>query len=166
MHELLPLPRLPPLPLLSKMPLPGPLPVPPPLLPPPPLPYPNPSTACPEQRCSHLKKTYGVQPGMSWGSLTADGKAEWAQLGCDDKLPSNDGEPAPTRSEQPGRWWAALPMNGPDSSANGSTSADVYEPSWGSLLRYEGPPEWYRDAKLGIFFHWGVRRARAAPAPA
>ena len=120
----------------------------------------------PEQRCSHLKKTYGVQPGMSWGSLTADGKAEWAQLGCDDKLPSNDGEPAPTRSEQPGRWWAALPMNGPDSSANGSTSADVYEPSWGSLLRYEGPPEWYRDAKLGIFFHWGVRRARAAPAPA
>jgi len=30
-----------------------------------------------------------------------------------------------------------------------------FEPSWDSLKRYR-PPKWYRDAKLGIFIHWGV----------
>ena len=30
-----------------------------------------------------------------------------------------------------------------------------YEPSWESLDRHE-VPEWYHDAKLGIFIHWGV----------
>ena len=30
-----------------------------------------------------------------------------------------------------------------------------YEASWESLSAYR-PPEWYRDAKFGIFIHWGV----------
>ena len=30
-----------------------------------------------------------------------------------------------------------------------------YEPSWESLDRHE-VPEWYHDAKLGVFIHWGV----------
>jgi alpha-L-fucosidase len=30
-----------------------------------------------------------------------------------------------------------------------------YRPDWGSLERYQ-PPEWYKDAKFGIFIHWGV----------
>jgi alpha-L-fucosidase len=30
-----------------------------------------------------------------------------------------------------------------------------YEPTWESLKRYT-VPEWYMDAKLGIFIHWGV----------
>src|SRR5205085_4451516 len=30
-----------------------------------------------------------------------------------------------------------------------------YEPTWDSLKRYEAP-EWYRNAKFGIFIHWGV----------
>jgi alpha-L-fucosidase len=30
-----------------------------------------------------------------------------------------------------------------------------YEPSWETLDRHE-VPEWYHDAKLGIFIHWGV----------
>jgi alpha-L-fucosidase len=30
-----------------------------------------------------------------------------------------------------------------------------YEPRWESLKEYT-VPEWYRDAKLGIFIHWGV----------
>ncbi|RED96016.1 alpha-L-fucosidase [Marinoscillum furvescens DSM 4134] len=29
-----------------------------------------------------------------------------------------------------------------------------YEPNWESLKKYE-TPEWFRDAKLGIFIHWG-----------
>ncbi|HXJ96160.1 MAG TPA: alpha-L-fucosidase [Terriglobia bacterium] len=30
-----------------------------------------------------------------------------------------------------------------------------YEPSWESLGQYQ-VPDWYRDAKFGIFLHWGV----------
>ncbi|KZS38405.1 alpha-L-fucosidase [Aquimarina aggregata] len=30
-----------------------------------------------------------------------------------------------------------------------------YEPNWESLGQYECP-EWFKDAKLGIFIHWGV----------
>ncbi|MGH9345417.1 MAG: alpha-L-fucosidase [Terriglobia bacterium] len=30
-----------------------------------------------------------------------------------------------------------------------------FEPTWGSLLHYAAP-DWFRDAKFGIFLHWGV----------
>ena len=30
-----------------------------------------------------------------------------------------------------------------------------FRPDWGSLATYE-VPEWYKDAKFGIFIHWGV----------
>ncbi len=30
-----------------------------------------------------------------------------------------------------------------------------YEPTWESLQQYQAP-EWFRDAKFGIFIHWGV----------
>lgn len=30
-----------------------------------------------------------------------------------------------------------------------------FKPDWGSLSRYQ-PPDWFRDAKFGIFLHWGV----------
>jgi alpha-L-fucosidase len=30
-----------------------------------------------------------------------------------------------------------------------------YRPDWESLRTYE-PPQWYKDAKFGIFIHWGV----------
>ena len=30
-----------------------------------------------------------------------------------------------------------------------------YEPTWESLKDYT-VPEWYQDAKFGIFIHWGV----------
>ena len=32
---------------------------------------------------------------------------------------------------------------------------ETYQPSWGSLARHEAAPEWFQDAKLGIYFHWG-----------
>lgn len=31
-----------------------------------------------------------------------------------------------------------------------------YEPSWASLSAHEEAPQWLQDAKLGIYFHWGV----------
>jgi len=32
----------------------------------------------------------------------------------------------------------------------------VYDPTWESLSKHEAAPEWFQDAKLGIYFHWGV----------
>jgi alpha-L-fucosidase len=37
-------------------------------------------------------------------------------------------------------------------SANGQ---ERYQPTWESLKKYECP-EWFKDAKFGIFIHWGV----------
>ncbi len=31
-----------------------------------------------------------------------------------------------------------------------------YEPTWESVSQHEPAPEWFRDAKFGIYFHWGV----------
>ena len=37
----------------------------------------------------------------------------------------------------------------------GAVQAQQYEPTWESLKNYEAP-EWYEDAKLGFWVHWGV----------
>ncbi|RZO86610.1 MAG: alpha-L-fucosidase [Kiritimatiellaceae bacterium] len=34
-------------------------------------------------------------------------------------------------------------------------AAPQYEASWESLAQHEAAPEWLKDAKLGIYFHWG-----------
>ncbi|VGO16338.1 hypothetical protein PDESU_04929 [Pontiella desulfatans] len=36
-----------------------------------------------------------------------------------------------------------------------SAKAEKYEPSWESLANHNAEPEWLKDAKLGIYFHWG-----------
>lgn len=33
---------------------------------------------------------------------------------------------------------------------------DAYQPNWTSLRTHTPAPEWFRDAKYGIYFHWGV----------
>jgi alpha-L-fucosidase len=30
-----------------------------------------------------------------------------------------------------------------------------YEPTWESLMHHEATPQWYEDAVLGFYFHWG-----------
>jgi alpha-L-fucosidase len=32
----------------------------------------------------------------------------------------------------------------------------AYEPTWESLKEHNPAPDWFRDAKFGIYFHWGV----------
>jgi alpha-L-fucosidase len=34
--------------------------------------------------------------------------------------------------------------------------AETYQADWDSLAEHKASPEWFRDAKLGIYFHWGV----------
>ncbi|MCT4586831.1 MAG: alpha-L-fucosidase [Carboxylicivirga sp.] len=37
-----------------------------------------------------------------------------------------------------------------------STIAKKYEANWASLAQHKADPEWFKDAKLGIYFHWGL----------
>jgi alpha-L-fucosidase len=46
--------------------------------------------------------------------------------------------------------WDGVSMESPIAGLNGS---GPYEANWDSLLQYEAP-EWYRDAKFGIWAHW------------
>lgn len=36
------------------------------------------------------------------------------------------------------------------------TPAQTYQPNWTSLAKHTEVPEWIRDAKFGIYCHWGV----------
>lgn len=36
------------------------------------------------------------------------------------------------------------------------TQPATYSADWESLSRHDASPEWFQDAKLGIYFHWGV----------
>ncbi|HXK37184.1 MAG TPA: alpha-L-fucosidase, partial [Candidatus Paceibacterota bacterium] len=35
-------------------------------------------------------------------------------------------------------------------------AAGPFEPTWESLAKRNPAPDWFRDAKFGIYFHWGV----------
>ncbi len=37
-----------------------------------------------------------------------------------------------------------------------STPDGPYEANWASLEKHNPAPDWFRDAKFGIYFHWGV----------
>ena len=34
-------------------------------------------------------------------------------------------------------------------------SQELYQANWSSLAKHNAEPEWLKDAKLGIYFHWG-----------
>lgn len=50
----------------------------------------------------------------------------------------------------PGGSWDGVPMDSPIPDLGGE---GPYKPTWDSLLQYEAP-DWYRDAKFGIWAHW------------
>lgn len=35
-------------------------------------------------------------------------------------------------------------------------AAAPYQANWASLEKHNPAPDWFRDAKFGIYFHWGV----------
>ncbi|MFY0598128.1 MAG: alpha-L-fucosidase [Cyclobacteriaceae bacterium] len=37
-----------------------------------------------------------------------------------------------------------------------SLYSQPYQPNWESLSKHNESPEWFQNAKLGIYFHWGV----------
>jgi alpha-L-fucosidase len=50
----------------------------------------------------------------------------------------------------PGGSWDGVPMESPIANLAGD---GPYKPTWDSLLEYDAP-DWYRDAKFGIWAHW------------
>ncbi len=57
---------------------------------------------------------------------------------------------APATLPLPGGSWDGVPMVSPFADLAGT---GPYKPTWDSLLQYEAP-EWYQDAKFGIWAHW------------
>jgi alpha-L-fucosidase len=51
----------------------------------------------------------------------------------------------------PGGAWDGVPMNSP--LKENLAGEGPFKPTWESLIGYEAP-EWYRDAKFGIWAHW------------
>jgi alpha-L-fucosidase len=41
-------------------------------------------------------------------------------------------------------------------SSNEGVTVPKYQENWESLAQYNEQPDWFQDAKLGIYFHWGV----------
>ena len=37
-----------------------------------------------------------------------------------------------------------------------SKAEQAYQPNWDSLANHNEAPEWFRNAKFGIYFHWGL----------
>ena len=75
-----------------------------------------------------------------------DGKFVEKKLSEVDWSPTEWGQPP----ELPGGSWDGVPMQAPVEGLNG---VGPYQANWDSLLGYEAP-EWYRDAKFGIWAHW------------
>ncbi len=57
---------------------------------------------------------------------------------------------SPVRQSVAGGLWDDVPLASPIPNLAGD---GPYKPTWDSLLEYEAP-EWYRDAKFGIWAHW------------
>jgi alpha-L-fucosidase len=75
-----------------------------------------------------------------------DGKIVETRLEDSSWAPTDWGKPA----ELPGGSWDGVPMTAPISGLSGE---GPYQANWDSLLTYDAP-EWYRDAKFGIWAHW------------
>ncbi|MBV9085436.1 MAG: alpha-L-fucosidase [Acidobacteriaceae bacterium] len=76
------------------------------------------------------------------GGRIVDGKlddATWKPAGGDR-----------TKVPLPVEWWDNVPLESPIPNLAGE---GPYKPTWDSLLEYDAP-EWYRDAKFGIWAHW------------
>lgn len=48
----------------------------------------------------------------------------------------------------------AGPLWRPSGTHAAAKAAEPFQPTWESLAQYQAP-EWFRDAKFGIWAHWG-----------
>jgi alpha-L-fucosidase len=77
------------------------------------------------------------------------GKIESEKLDQKTWLPTRS--PAKKNLPLPGGSWDDVPLESPF--AENLSGNGPYQPTWDSLLQYNAP-DWYRDAKFGIWAHW------------
>jgi alpha-L-fucosidase len=87
---------------------------------------------------SHERQFYGFENGTI--AMESLDEKSWK--------PTEWGEPPALTT--PGGSWDGVPMESPVPNLVGE---GPFKPTWDSLLQYEAP-EWYRDAKFGIWAHW------------
>ncbi|MHB8389813.1 MAG: alpha-L-fucosidase [Acidobacteriaceae bacterium] len=75
---------------------------------------------------------------------------KFARESLDEKTWEPAGWGEPPSLPVPGGSWDGVPMDSPIPDLAGD---GPYKPAWDSLLQYDAP-EWYRDAKFGIWAHW------------
>ncbi|MCD6355086.1 MAG: alpha-L-fucosidase [Prolixibacteraceae bacterium] len=46
--------------------------------------------------------------------------------------------------------------NAPQKATEKEKAEPKYQKTWESLAKHNEEPEWFQDAKLGIYFHWGI----------
>ncbi len=68
----------------------------------------------------------------------------------DEQIWKATGSHYPRELRAPAGFWDGAPIDSPFPDLGGE---GPYKPAWDSLLQYE-VPEWYRDAKFGIWAHW------------
>jgi alpha-L-fucosidase len=85
-------------------------------------------------------------------------------ISCGSSIAASSDSDSPTSSEPPERideLWQAASRKFDSQRAvvldhlNSVNEQGPFRPDWQSLRTYE-VPEWYKDAKFGIFIHWGV----------
>ncbi len=79
-----------------------------------------------------------------------DGRIVSERLDSNGWQPSPEYYPTGVELPVPGGSWDGVPKISP---TPGLAGEGPYKPAWDSLLQYECP-EWYQDAKFGIWNHW------------
>ncbi|WP_344748808.1 alpha-L-fucosidase, partial [Streptosporangium vulgare] len=51
---------------------------------------------------------------------------------------------------------AASLLTVPPATGTARTAPAVYEPTWASVDQHPAAPEWFQDAKFGMYWHWGA----------
>jgi len=99
-----------------------------------------------------LRQTYeefcATPEGQRVFYALVDGKIVEQKLDETSWEPSGWGKPPDL--PVPGGSWDGVPMDAP---VDGLSGDGPYKAAWDSLLQYDAP-EWYQDAKFGIWCHW------------
>src|ERR1700692_2985008 len=112
---------------------------------------------CGDLRCGLMKK-----PALCL-SLFVAARAVFAQGSADPLAPTRDTKSAVEIDRE---WQQSVAKYDGErkrllAEAEKQAKDGPYQPDLGSLMKYQ-QPQWYKDAKFGIFIHWGVYSVAAA----
>jgi len=99
---------------------------------------------------------WGIAMGLSFGVLAAVPSSASAQSATSSTAPTTSQDPKEIdQAWQRGNAKYDEPRAALLKEVDRAAHEGPFRPDWESLEKYE-VPEWYKDAKFGIFIHWGV----------